>query len=202
MPSLNGATVSDDLSEHDVTSHGTSSASGTGSTTFQDDSPYASPGPGTTAAVNSASTSSKSTGSHQISYTPCDGSVCSLLPRSSASREPGDNLSSVSGLDDPILQHFAQCVPSPPPRASPIRQIGHSDSSSSSAEGAGPEEIDSHSTELGFNLRSVQGTPDTSHAGEDGDIFGLYHGHHRLPIGAANRDLSLVGLDLPGQYSV
>jgi hypothetical protein len=200
MVSPNRDGVFDDSSEQGATFNGTPSASGTGSTLFQDiDSfPDHFPGQGgAAAALHSASTSTKSTGSHRISYTPRDGSVLSLPPRASAPREPGNTLSLASGPNDPILEHFAEQAASGAPRASTIRQIAHSDSSSSSAEGTGLEETDSGRTEL--DSEPAVGTPATSDASEDADILGLAEGPYGHLTGAANRDLSLAGLDLPGQ---
>jgi hypothetical protein len=201
MASPNRDEVFDDSSEQGATFNGTSSASGTGSTLFQviDSLPDPFAGQGGAAALHSASTSTKSTGSYRISYTPWGGSVSSLPPHASAPREPGNTLSLASDLNDPILVRFAQQAASGAPRASTIRQIAHSDSSSSSAEETGPEETDSGRTELDFELRWAVGTPATSDASEDADILGLAQGPYGHLTGAANRDLSLTGLDLPGQ---
>jgi hypothetical protein len=103
----------------------------------------------------------------------------------------------VSELNDPILVRFAQQAASGAPRASTTRQIAHSGSSSSSAEGTGPEETDSGRTEL--DSEPAVGTPATSDASEDADLLGLDQGPYGHLTGAANRDLSLAGLDLPGQ---
>jgi len=192
----------DESSEQGAAFNGTSSAGGTGSTLFQniDSLPDPSAGQdGTAAALDSASTSTKSTGSYRISYTPCGGSVSSLLPRASAPQKPGSTLSLASDLNDPILVCFAQQAASGAPRASPIRQIAHSDSSSSSAEGTGPEEADSGQTELDFEPRRAVGTPATSDASEDADNLGFAQGPYAHLTGVANRDFSLAGLDLPGQ---
>jgi len=187
MAPLNRDEVFDDSSEQGITLNGTSSASGTASTLIQDvDSlPDGFPGPGAAATINSSSTSTKSTGSHRISYTPCDGSVSSLLPRSSAPWE----------LNDPILDHFAQRASSGTPRASPARRIARSDSSSSSAEETGQEETDAGRTELDSELA----TPATSDSSEDTDNLGPAQGPYGHPTGAAHRDFSLAGLGLPGQ---
>lgn len=201
MAGLNKDGAFDGSSEQDVAFHGTPSVSGTGSTLFQDNLPYARLGQGAAAAIHSSSTSTKSTGS---SYMPCDGSVWSLPPRDSAPQEPGNTLSSASGLNDTILERFAQRVPSAAARALPIRQIAHSGSTSPSTEGSGAEETDLSSTKLDLDLRLVVGTPatsDTSDASEGAGILGLDQGHHGHQTGVANRDLSLVGLDLPGQQS-
>jgi hypothetical protein len=194
--------VYDDSSEQGATFNGTSSASGTGSTLFQniDSLPDPSAGQGGAAvALYSASTSTKSTGSYRISYTPCGGSVSSLPPHASAPREPGNTLSLASDLNDPILVRFAQQAASGAPRASIIRQMAHSDSSSSSAERTGPEEADSGRTELDFEPRRAVGTPATSDASEDADNLGPAQGPFAHLTGVASRDLTLAGLGLPGQ---
>ncbi|KAH8757064.1 hypothetical protein BGZ57DRAFT_996917 [Hyaloscypha finlandica] len=90
MASPNRDEVFEDSSEQGATFNGTSSASGTGSTLFQNIVSLPDPSAGqdgAAAALDSASTSTKSTGSYRISYTPCGGSVSSLPPHASAPQE-------------------------------------------------------------------------------------------------------------------
>lgn len=152
---------------------------------------------GTQSALHTSSTSTKSTCSEGISYTPCDGSICSLPPRVSASWEPGDAASSTSGLNDPILEHFASRRLSAAPTASPIRQITPPGSPSSSVEGTGSDETGSRTTSLNLEQDWALGTPATSDASDDaGTDFGHDQDHE---AGAADRESSLFGLELPSE---
>jgi hypothetical protein len=198
MGSPNQSGSFDCTNDQDVDFLGTCSTSGTGSSLFQDGLPFPFLEQGVITPYLSSSTSTKSTGSHQISYTPCDGSVLSFSPRASAPPEAGYALFSASSPNDPILKHFAQCMPSGSPQGSSTRQIADSESTSSSAEGTRPEETDSQSTELDFDRRLTVGTPATSNAGEDADILGVDQDHHSHTTWVADRNRLLFGLDLPG----
>jgi hypothetical protein len=203
----------DDSSENDGTFHGASSTSDSSFDLFQNDLSSQPGGQCTAVAIHlsetsqrpqsafhTSSTSTKSTGSERISYTHCDGSVWSLPPRIPVPLEPGDIVSSASGLNDPILEHFASRTPAAAPTASPIRQIAHPGSLSSFTEGTGSDETGSRSTELNLEFGWELGTPATSEASRDTEhIFGLDQDHDDYAAGIANRETSLIGLELPSK---
>ncbi|KAF4625216.1 hypothetical protein G7Y89_g12953 [Cudoniella acicularis] len=103
-----------------------------------------------------------------------------------------------SDLNDPILEHFASCMPSTAPTASPIGQIAHPGSHSPSVEGTESDETSSHSTVL--ELGWVLGSSATSEASQDAAIFGLDQDHDDHAAGIANSDSILIGLELPEEY--
>lgn len=156
--------------------------------------------PGTQFAVHTPSTSTRSTSGEGISYTPCDGSVCSLLPHASALREPRDTVTSESGLTDPILQHFALRRLSGTPATLHTRQITLPRSPSSSADGTGLDEAGSGTTESNLERDCAPGTPATSDSSEDGGTDpGLDRDNEDPASGWADRDSSLLGLELPSE---
>jgi hypothetical protein len=155
---------------------------------------------GTQSVLHTSSTSTKSTSSEGISYTPRDGSTCSLPPRVSASLEPGETVSSTSDLNDPILEHFASQRLPAAPAALPIGQVTPAGSPSSSIDGTGSDETGSGTTELNLEQDWALGTPATSDANEDaGTDFGLDQDDDDLATGRVNRDSLLIGLEVPSE---
>jgi hypothetical protein len=128
-------------------------------------------------ATHTSSTSTESTGSEGISHTPCYGSAWSHPPHGSASQAHADDTASASGLNDPILEHFALC--SPPASASALSsgQIGQTSSLSASAGWTGSTssgETNPRGTEVSPELGRGQQTPATSEASQDaGNLLGL-----------------------------
>ena len=209
----------DDSSEQDSSLHGASSASGMGSShSLQNDPSHTSGGRGTPIAADpfgtnlrsyaaqnafhaSSAALTKSTGSERISHTACDGSVLGVSPRFSGPREPGNTVSSVSSLNDPILEHFASHTSSASPTTSAIRPNGGLGTPSSSFfEATDSDETDSYNEELNHRQGYAVGTPATSDASVEADtITALDQDHEDQATATLNRNSLLAGLESPSE---
>jgi serine/threonine protein kinase len=122
----------------------------------------------------------------------------------SLSRESDDDLAQspvlklglASGLDDPILEHFASCMLVKAPMASPVKHIVHPDTLTSSVGRNELGETGSNGTEL--EKPWALGSLATSEASQDKDIFDNDQDDDEIASRNSSLIESLFGLEFPG----
>jgi hypothetical protein len=111
-------------------------------------------------------------------------------------QSPVLKLGLASGLDDPILEHFASCMLVKAPMASPVKHIVHPDTLTSSVGRNELGETGSNGTEL--EKPWALGSLATSEASQDKDIFDNDQDDDEIASRNSSLIESLFGLEFPG----